>query len=166
VCNPDNQGRPTVIDTYSIPVLVPPITVAAVGNTLCKYLILEARYDYALTIMIASYVMCGVGLLVACGLMVIYFQRLAIHRLPPREVIVSTFLPLGPCGQGGYSLVELVSNMAHFACATCARAHPAFSCLARVVALSTCSLYSHKRTRTVQVFRSWLNWVTPCWGLV
>lgn len=98
--------------TDSLRTLVPPITIAAVGSTLCRYLILDARYDYALTVLIASYVMCGVGLLVACGLMVIYFQRLAIHRLPPREVIVSTFLPLGPCGQGGYSLVELVSECA------------------------------------------------------
>lgn len=74
-----------------------------------RLLVERSRLDYALTVLIASYVMNGVGLLIACGLMVIYFQRLAFHHLPPRELIVSTFLPLGPCGQGGFALIELVS---------------------------------------------------------
>lgn len=77
---------------------------------MCRLLIERDRLDYAFTILIASYVMNGVGLLIACGLMVIYFQRLAVHHLPPRELIVSTFLPLGPCGQGGFALIELVSG--------------------------------------------------------
>ncbi|KAK4703492.1 hypothetical protein P7C70_g2726, partial [Phenoliferia sp. Uapishka_3] len=90
--------------------VVPPITIAAVGSGLCTLLIARERYEYALTIMITSYVMNGVGLLIACGIMVIYFQRLAVHHLPAREIIVSTFLPLGPCGQGGFALIELGRN--------------------------------------------------------
>jgi tellurite resistance protein TehA-like permease len=39
--------------------------------------------------------------------LVIYFQRLTIHKLPPREVIVSVFLPLGPLGQGGFAIMQL-----------------------------------------------------------
>lgn len=39
--------------------------------------------------------------------MAVYFQRLTIHKLPPREVIVSVFLPLGPCGQGGFAIQKL-----------------------------------------------------------
>lgn len=63
---------------------------------------------YALTILLASYIMDGIGLLLAAMIMAIYFQRLAVHHLPARDVIISTFLPLGPCGQGGYALIELV----------------------------------------------------------
>ena len=37
----------------------------------------------------------------------LYFQRLTIYKLPPREVIVSVFLPLGPLGQGGYGIMRL-----------------------------------------------------------
>lgn len=33
-----------------------------------------------------------------------YYQRLALHKLPPREIIVSSFLPLGPLGMGGYTI--------------------------------------------------------------
>ena len=89
-------------------IAVPPITIGAVGSNLCTLLIARERYNYALTILVTSYVMTGVGTLLACGIMIIYFQRLAVHHLPPREVITSTFLPLGPCGQGGFALIELV----------------------------------------------------------
>lgn len=39
--------------------------------------------------------------------LVIYFHRLTVHKLPPREVIVSVFLPLGPLGQGGFGIMQL-----------------------------------------------------------
>ncbi|OQD72554.1 hypothetical protein PENDEC_c020G04374 [Penicillium decumbens] len=39
--------------------------------------------------------------------MVIYLQRLTLHKLPPKAVIVSVFLPLGPLGQGGYGAMKL-----------------------------------------------------------
>lgn len=39
--------------------------------------------------------------------MVIYFQRLTIHKLPQCEVIVSVFLPLGPLGQGAFGIMQL-----------------------------------------------------------
>ncbi|MCJ1314790.1 Plasma membrane sulfite pump involved in sulfite metabolism [Xylographa vitiligo] len=41
------------------------------------------------------------------AVLVIYFQRLTVHKLPPREVIVSVFLPLGPLGQGGFGIMQL-----------------------------------------------------------
>ena len=70
----------------------------------------------------------GIGVLLAFLIMVLYFQRLALYHLPAKDVrtaytcdvnviftsklqaIISTFLPLGPCGQGGYALIELVSS--------------------------------------------------------
>lgn len=67
---------------------------AAAGATFAKLLIADDRLEYALTVLLASYVMNGVGTLIAMGLMVIYFQRLAVFHLPPREVIVSTFRKL------------------------------------------------------------------------
>ena len=47
-----------------------------------------------------SYVLWGPGVPLAMAILVIYFQRLTVHKLPPREVIVSIFLPLGPLGPG------------------------------------------------------------------
>ncbi|KAL6243785.1 Plasma membrane sulfite pump involved in sulfite metabolism [Rhinocladiella similis] len=61
----------------------------------------------ALATVIAGYVLWGLGVPTALFVMVIYFQRLAIHKLPPREVIVSCFMPIGPLGMGGLAITKL-----------------------------------------------------------
>ncbi|KAJ5392483.1 hypothetical protein N7509_007973 [Penicillium cosmopolitanum] len=63
--------------------------------------------QYALWTVIASYVLWGMGLPLALMVMVIYLMRLTLHKLPPKAVIVSVFLPLGPLGQGGYGAMKL-----------------------------------------------------------
>lgn len=40
-------------------------------------------------------------------ILTIYLQRLIHHHIPPNETIVSSFLPLGPTGLGGFSLLKL-----------------------------------------------------------
>ncbi|GAA5886678.1 hypothetical protein JCM16303_001407 [Sporobolomyces ruberrimus] len=86
--------------------LVPPSTVAATGTSLCKLLLLEHRYSYAFVILVTSYVILGVALCTAMAIMVLYLNRLLLHKLPPKEVIVSALLPVGAVGQGGYALLE------------------------------------------------------------
>lgn len=63
--------------------------------------------DHALGTIITSYVMWGMATPLAMTVLVMYYQRLALHKLPPREVIVSVFLPLGPLGMGGYTILYL-----------------------------------------------------------
>lgn len=58
--------------------------------------------QHALWTVLVSYVLWGVGLPLAMMVLVIYLQRLTLHKLPPKAAIVSVFLPLGPLGQGGY----------------------------------------------------------------
>ena len=70
--------------------------------------------QYALWTVIASYVLWGIGFPLAMMVMVIYLQRLALHKLPPKAVIVSVFLPLGPLGQGGYGYVQHVPYLLSF----------------------------------------------------
>jgi hypothetical protein len=43
----------------------------------------------------------------ALGILALYLQRLLLHHIPAKELIVSSFLPLGPCGLAGFSLVKL-----------------------------------------------------------
>lgn len=80
--------------------------VQRVGSTIA-YLLIPVNPSYSLTILLASYTLLGIGLLLAIIVLVAYFLRLAVHHLPPRELIISTFLPLGPCGQGGFAIVQL-----------------------------------------------------------
>lgn len=63
--------------------------------------------NHALWTITVSYILWGAGVSLAMVVLVIYFHRLTVHKLPPREVIVSVFLPLGPLGQGGFAIQEL-----------------------------------------------------------
>lgn len=56
--------------------------------------------QHALWTLTVSYILWGTGVPLAMFTLVLYFQRLTVYKLPPREVIVSVFLPLGPLGQG------------------------------------------------------------------
>ncbi|CEP14393.1 hypothetical protein [Parasitella parasitica] len=88
--------------TWLLP-LVPYVVASASGGLLAQHL----DQGRALVILIISIVTMGMGLLLALSVIVIYFHRLVVHKLPPREVIISSFLPLGPLGQGAYGLIQL-----------------------------------------------------------
>ncbi|KAG9237117.1 C4-dicarboxylate transporter/malic acid transport protein-like protein [Amylocarpus encephaloides] len=84
--------------------IVAPIVAAATGGIVAEVL---PNPQHALWTVIASYVLWGTGVPLAMVVLVIYFQRLTIVSLPPVEVAVSVFLPLGPLGQGGYGIMQL-----------------------------------------------------------
>ncbi|CDZ98037.1 Voltage-dependent anion channel [Phaffia rhodozyma] len=90
---------------YLLPV-VPNITAASIGAVLA-YNFVPIDTQYAMHIWVASYVLLGPGILVALMLLTLYLQRLIFHHIPPREVIVSSFLPLGPTGLAGFSALKL-----------------------------------------------------------
>lgn len=58
---------------------------------------------------LSSATSCGalVCLLLWLLLLSTYFERLTLYKLPPRAVIVSCFLPLGPLGQGAFAIMQL-----------------------------------------------------------
>lgn len=62
---------------------------------------------HALGTWLTSCVMWGMSTTFAMVTLVIYYQRLAVHKLPSREIIVSSFLPLGPLGMGGFTIMYL-----------------------------------------------------------
>jgi tellurite resistance protein TehA-like permease len=76
------------------------IVAAGTGAELCSVM---PDAQVALGITIASYVLWGMATPLALSVLVMYYQRLALHKMPPREIIVSAFLPLGPLGFGGYT---------------------------------------------------------------
>ncbi|KAL9936256.1 hypothetical protein V8E36_005098 [Tilletia maclaganii] len=58
---------------------------------------------------IASYAILGIGFSMACIVMVLSYLRLAVYKIPPAALIVSAFVPLGPCGQGAFCILKLAS---------------------------------------------------------
>jgi C4-dicarboxylate transporter/malic acid transport protein len=80
------------------------VVAAASGGIVADYL---PNPQYALGTIIVSYFLWGVGVPLAMMIIVIYLMRLMLYKLPPKAVIVSTFLPLGPLGQGGFGIQKL-----------------------------------------------------------
>jgi tellurite resistance protein TehA-like permease len=99
--NYHNQSLETVTGAWLLPV-VSPIVSAATGGIVAEYL----PPAHARLTLVCSYIIWGCGFPIAVLVMAIYFQRLAVHHLPPRATIVSVFLPLGPCGQGSFALLQ------------------------------------------------------------
>lgn len=96
-------GLQTVTAAYLLPI-VPTVVAAATGGIVAD--VLPSR-SHALTTLVASYVLWGIGQCFSALVLALYLHRLTVHSLPPREAIVSVFLPIGPLGQGGYGIQQL-----------------------------------------------------------
>ena len=88
----------TITAAWLLPI-VSTIVAAASGGIVADVL---PNPQHALWTLTISYIFWGTGVPLAIFTLVLYFQRLTVHNLPPREAIVSVFLPLGPLGQGMY----------------------------------------------------------------
>ena len=80
------------------------VVAAATGGIVAEVL---PNPQHALWTTITSYIIWGTGFPLAMVILVMYFHRLTVHHLPPRELIVSVFLPLAPIGQGSFALMQL-----------------------------------------------------------
>lgn len=95
------------LDTMTAAWLLPIVSsiVASATGGIVAAVIPDERL--ALITLLTSYVLWGTGLPLAMCVLVIYFLRLTLKHLPAKEAIVSTFLPLGPLGQGGFAIMQL-----------------------------------------------------------
>ncbi|KAH7353643.1 voltage-dependent anion channel [Plectosphaerella cucumerina] len=96
-------GLQAVTAAYLLPI-VPTVVAAATGGIVADAL---PSRSHALTTLVASYVLWGIGQCFSALVLALYLHRLTVHSLPPREAIVSVFLPIGPLGQGGYGIQQL-----------------------------------------------------------
>jgi len=77
---------------------------AASGALLLQHLPADTHAQH---ILIASYALWGLSVLPAMGVLAILFLRMALHKLPPREMAATSWLSLGPIGTGALSLLLL-----------------------------------------------------------
>lgn len=101
--NRQNLDRITAVQLLPI---AASIVAAGTGARVAEHL---EDPNNALGTLIASYIMWGLSTPLAMTVLVMYYTRLALHKLPPREIVVSSFLPLGPLGMGGYAITYLGS---------------------------------------------------------
>ncbi|KAJ3495452.1 hypothetical protein NLG97_g3390 [Lecanicillium saksenae] len=79
------------------------IVAAGVGGVVAEAL---ENTQHALWTLLVSYFLWGTAMPISVSLMVIYLHRLFVHKLPPREVIVSSLLPVAALGQGGFGILQ------------------------------------------------------------
>ncbi|KAL3418725.1 sulfite transporter Ssu2 [Phlyctema vagabunda] len=84
--------------------IVAPIVASGSGGIVAEVLLNPQHAVWTVTI---SYILWGTGFPLAMVVLVVYFHRLTIQGLHPKEMIVSVFLPLGPLGQGSFALLQL-----------------------------------------------------------
>ncbi|KAK4904130.1 Plasma membrane sulfite pump involved in sulfite metabolism [Elasticomyces elasticus] len=95
------------LDSITAAQLLPIAATIVAAGTGAEVAAILPNPQHALGTIIASYIMWGMATPMALITLVVYYQRLALHKMPPREIIVSAFLPLGPLGFGGYTILYL-----------------------------------------------------------
>ncbi len=88
---------------WLLPIVAAEVT-AASGGLLVSHL--QAGVP-ATRILFVSYILWGTSVLPAMGILVILFLRMALHKLPKRDMAVSSWLSLGPIGTGALGLLLL-----------------------------------------------------------
>lgn len=109
-----SQSFDNITGIWFLPV-VAPVVCAATGGVVAAQL--QDPSHVRLTV-VASYILWGTGVPLSVMLMTLYYARLAIYKIPPPTMIVSAFLPLGPCGQGAFGLLQLSSVVTSLASTT------------------------------------------------
>ena len=84
-----------------------PVVSAAVASTSASVLIPHLSTEHAYTTMLVAYALWGFGVFLASMILMLYLQRLIFHHLPPKQLIVSIWLPIGYLGQGVNAIISL-----------------------------------------------------------
>ncbi|CAO1619964.1 unnamed protein product [Sympodiomycopsis kandeliae] len=101
------QSIDNITGIWMLPV-VSTIVSAASGGIVAETL---SNPSHVRLTLIVSWILLGTGFSFACFLMALYYLRLAIYKIPPAALIVSAFLPVGPCGQGSFALLKISSTL-------------------------------------------------------
>ncbi|KAL1735596.1 voltage-dependent anion channel [Schizophyllum commune] len=83
-----------------VTVIVASASGGVIAPSLYKY-----SASHALITITLSAVLVTIGITLALMMLTIYLLRLIVHGLPPTATIISVFLPLGPTGQAGFSII-------------------------------------------------------------
>jgi tellurite resistance protein TehA-like permease len=94
---------PKVTAAWLLPI-ASAIVASAVGGVVAEVLVNE---QHALWTLVVCYVLWGTAIPLSMSCLVIYLHRLTMHNLPPREVVVSTLLPVAPLGQGAFAIMQM-----------------------------------------------------------
>jgi tellurite resistance protein TehA-like permease len=103
-----NHSMSTLTPLWLLPV-VTLIVCSSTGQLLADVLI-PIHLPHAFLTIGVSVVILVIGISLALMILTVYMRRILIDGLPDVDMIISSFLPLGPCGQAGYSFLLAGQN--------------------------------------------------------
>ena len=89
---------------------VPLIVTSAAGAALLPYL----NYPNNIAVLVVCFLMWSAGQCTSFMVLTIYMWRLMACNVPARDAIVSCFIPLGPLGQGSFSIQSQAVFLSNF----------------------------------------------------
>jgi C4-dicarboxylate transporter/malic acid transport protein len=92
----------TMTGVWLLPVVACEVAAASAGG-LAPHL----PADQALPLLVEGYALWALSMPLALSILVILFMRLALHKLPPPEMGVTSWLAVGPLGTGALALLQL-----------------------------------------------------------
>ncbi|KAH3679413.1 hypothetical protein WICMUC_001033 [Wickerhamomyces mucosus] len=96
--------RSVVKSSEITPVLLLPVVTLMVTSSFGFKIIQSLPRNLQLTSLIINFLLWSLALMLSFILTVFYFYRLLIHKLPGKDVIFTSFIPIGFLGQGSYSI--------------------------------------------------------------
>lgn len=82
------------------------IVISSSGGVVANALATHSPH-YALITLTVSLVLVSIGVGLAWMILTMYLLRLIVYGVPQNAEVLSVFMPLGPMGQGGYSILLL-----------------------------------------------------------
>ncbi len=82
------------------------IVISSTGGVVANALAAHSPH-YALITLTVSLVLVSIGVGLAWMILTMYLLRLIVYGVPQNAEVLSVFMPLGPMGQGGYSILLL-----------------------------------------------------------
>ncbi|BCO08033.1 C4-dicarboxylate ABC transporter [Desulfolithobacter dissulfuricans] len=98
------HSMPSMTTVWLLPIVASEVA-AASGGFLVPYLTGQS----AVVVWIVSYVLWAISVPLAFGILIIFFQRLVLHKLPCENMAASIWLCLGPIGTAALGLLLLGS---------------------------------------------------------
>ncbi|OLY83916.1 Sulfite efflux pump SSU1 [Smittium mucronatum] len=83
--------------------VIPAVVVSGAGSVVSQVLDVER----ARVVLILSYIIWGIGVPISLCIIAFYYSKSAIYKLPPPELLISIFLPMGPLGNGSFAITNL-----------------------------------------------------------
>lgn len=91
--------------------LLPMVTLIVSASSANLFALELPSVNLQIMTMIISYIMWSIGIVMATIIISVHYWRLFVYKIPPTNLIFTTFLPCGVCGQSSYFILLFGNNI-------------------------------------------------------